>query len=129
MLPVGVQGEGGDQAPPLTVHDLAGVGVAQFIPVDGVISGEVDVAQGEIIENPDSNQDPEGGRAIVDQGCLLRGWGGPAMIFPLVLAQFFCCQRQHVCRDQQLPTKALSLRMAGDVACGQNQRPAAHLSF
>ena len=32
VLPVGVQGEGGRQPPPLAGHDLAGVGVAEGRP-------------------------------------------------------------------------------------------------
>ena len=85
MLPVGMQGESGDQSPPLSVYDLACVSVTKSVPTNRVVPSQVDVVQGEIVKDADDNQNPDGCRPIVDQRCVLwwRRW--PAMILLLIL--------------------------------------------
>ena len=58
---IGMQGEGGQQAPPLAVEDLAGVSIAEFKPVDGPMAEQVDVELSQVMEAGEQEQDRKTG--------------------------------------------------------------------
>ncbi len=127
VLPVGVQGQRGNQAPQFAVEDPAGMGVAQSHPVDGMVAGEIDLEQGDVVKGGQKYQNGDCGHAVVGKFVRLRLWRRPVAILFFVAAQFVEGAPELPDRHQQMPAGLFEAGATGDAAGLEHQRPVAQL--
>ena len=129
MQPVRVQGEGGDEPPPLAVEYLGGVGVAEGDPVERVMAGQGGIELGDVVEGGEEDKDRKGRQGVFRQRLCGRCGRGPVAVFRFEETQLIPGRSKALSRHQQTPAGSAWLDAAGEIAGLQDERPELRPSF
>ena len=121
--PVGMQGEGGDQPPPLAIQDSAGLGGPEGDPVGG--TGKLHL--GDVVKGRQQDQDRERRQGVLRKLLPQGGRWRPVAVVLMIAAQFVQGVRMLFRRHQQAPVAISDFDEAGDRPRIQHQGPLANL--